>query len=178
MPDTTPVERNKHTVSFSRKVGLPNYGNKEASVFLQIDTPSLDTANGDVEAYLTQVVERISAAFVAAQGAVLDQLGIEYTLSEDGSRVEETAGSVPAPDVVTTVRNGFGGGEVVPQPDNHGNAVDLKSMSKEDKKRWLQAEWDRNPSAFYDNRSDKASGKYKSTSPDVKHKSSGEGLWF
>jgi hypothetical protein len=90
-------------------------------------------------------------------------------------------------DAVTLVRNGFGGGEVVPQPDNYGNAIDPTTMSKPDQKKWVTARLDTNPDEFLDNRQAKRDGFFmtrdgrrfdvKPTTPDYKHKSTGLGVW-
>lgn len=181
---------NKHTVSFSRKVNDGKYGASEATVFIQIDTPSLTSAD-DLETYLNDVIAKVNATFIAAKGAVLDQLGIEYDLDEDGILTETPAApAVNAPDAVTTVRAAFGGGEV--QHDNvvqgnFGADVDPTKLPKSEQKEWLKNRLASHPGEFMDNRQAKRDGYFvtrdgrkfdvKPNSPDFKHKSSGLGYW-
>lgn len=163
MPTLVNVE---HTVGFSRTKNLGNYEKAEATCFLKVDGLPSDS--------LEEIVQKVMRAFVAAKAAVLDQLGIEYDMGEDGFTVEERVVAPPATqqDSVTKVRAAFGGGEVVENGGDH--TVDVTSMSPAEQKRWLKAELERNPTAFWDNRE----GKKNPKAPDFKHKKTGLGLWL
>lgn len=87
-----PVTENtrKISVSFSRKISDGNYGSIEATAWVQGDAPNGATV-GD-----TAVL--IGDLFIAASSAVLDQLGIEYEMTEQGV-IRETG--TPAVTVTT-----------------------------------------------------------------------------
>ena len=68
----------KITVHFERKVGLANYSNVAASAYLEVDVPE----NGDI-------ADATGKAFDSVKAAVLDQLGIEAELNEQGILVEK-----------------------------------------------------------------------------------------
>jgi len=68
----------KITVHFERKVGLANYSNVAASAYLEIDVAE-GVDSSDVTA----------KAFDQVKAAVLDQLGIEAELNEQGILVEK-----------------------------------------------------------------------------------------
>ena len=82
------------TVTYSRKVGKPNYSSEDAGIFVQIDFP-LGTSPTDMETQL-------QAAFAQAKTTVFEELGISYTIGADGSveeagvMAESKSGSAPA----------------------------------------------------------------------------------
>ena len=82
MTDTTDNNR-KISVSFSRKISDRNYGSVEATAWVQGDAPNGATV-GD-----TAVL--IGDLFISAASAVLDQLGIEYEMTEQGTIKEKQA---------------------------------------------------------------------------------------
>jgi len=100
MMDTTHLTA---TVTYSRKVGKPNYSSEDAGIFIQVDFP-LGTEPVAME-------QQLQAAFAQAKTTVLEELGIAYNLNEDGSveevgatshsksgPTERSAQSVPASD--------------------------------------------------------------------------------
>lgn len=184
----TIVSNLKHTVHFSRKVNLGNYESTDADMFLQFDTPE--------GASFEDIIAKAQEAFVACKGTVLSELGISYTLNEEGILVEEvgsaprTTAAAPAaapkqtlqstPDATTQLREAFGGGTVSEDTTvravnfgGHDSSIDpLTITSKAEQKKWLEAELKLNPGAFFDNRATKT-GKQ----PDYRHKASKLGVW-
>lgn len=79
--DTPADGARKISVSFSRKISDGNYGSIEATAWVQGEVPGGATV-GD-----TAVL--VGDLFVSASSAVLDQLGIGYTMSDNGVIVEE-----------------------------------------------------------------------------------------
>lgn len=183
------------TAFFARKVGLPNYSNMEASVFIQRDIP--------LGAAAEEVSEAVMQAFTLAKAHVLGELGIEYTLGEDNVIVEIAPVVVAAPAArrpagkaaravpvqtadEAALEAAFGATEEILNGEDdtvasvsqiHGDAIPLNAKGKPEKW-WLENRFLTHPNEFYDNREKKASGDYKKTSPDVKHIKSGEGVWF
>lgn len=187
------------TAFFGRKVGLPNYSNVEASVFIQRDIPL--GSNPET------ITEATQGAFTLAKCMVLDELGLPYTLNEETNLVVEVvpvvavaakpkarakaaAAPVASSEAEAALEAAFGGAEeVVGDYDgNEGgatadvrpindNVIPLNSKGKPEKW-WLENRFLSHPDEFYDNRAKKAAGEYKKTSPDVKHIKTGEGVWF
>lgn len=176
MTESPAIDHLTHTVFFGRKKGLPNYSNEEASFFLQFDTELGATAE--------QIIDAARSKMVVVKSVVLEQLGIEFELDDDGVIVEKGA-AAPAPkqpDAVTTLREAFPGAVAEPQAPTQTYSpasadVDPKTLGKYEQKAWLQKRVRSHPHEFFDNRADKASGKGNPKSPDWKHKSSGLGLW-
>lgn len=92
------------TVTYSRKVGKPNYSSEDAGIFIQVDFP-LGTEPAAMESQL-------QSAFAQAKTTVFEELGIAYEILEDGSveeagatsnsksgPAESSAESLPASDV-------------------------------------------------------------------------------
>lgn len=168
----------RHTVSVNRKITPKQYESLDTGIFLQFETP----ADMPIEEIMGIAAERI----IAAKTTVLDSLGIDYTLV-DGVVVEATTApkaTFKGPDAVTQIRNEFGGGTVEPdngqtyQTAHAGDLSDVMPSDNKAKKAWLKARLASHPNEFFDNREDKASGKYSSKSPDFKHKPTKEGLWL
>lgn len=163
----------QHTVFFGRKMGLPNYSNQEASIFIQVDA--------DRSASAEEVADKLMAAFVQAKSQVLTQLGLSFELNAEGVIVESGAVAPTAPsqkDAVTQVREAFPGAVVEPnvvQVDfSRGDTRDPLSMDKREQKQWLIQRFSTHPNEFFDNRGSKRNPK----APDLKHKSSGLGVWL
>jgi hypothetical protein len=167
----------QHTVFFGRKMGLPNYSNQEASIFIQVD------ADRDLDA--AAVADKLMAAFVQAKSQVLTQLGIAFELDAEGVIVESSVASVgpqsAAPsqkDGVTQVREAFPGATVEPNvvhvDFSQGDTRDPLKMDKREQKQWLIQRFSTHPHEFFDNRGNKRNPK----GPDLKHKASALGVWL
>ncbi len=161
IPEINPL---KGTVAFTRKISDGNYGGSEFFMSVQYDIDP--TADGE------QIIASARAAALQAKAVVFEQLGITHTLDESGVVTEQVVRAFPGT-VVTNDQGPAAGGDT---PPHAGDTKDANE--KRANKAWAEARYATNPGDFYDNRPDKASGKYKATSPDVKHRSSGIGLWF
>lgn len=154
----------KGTVSFTRKVTDGNYGGSEAFMALQFDITNEDDGES--------IIAKARAAFVQAKAIVFEQLGVDHTLDESGVVVEQVRRAFVG-SVVEPAAPAAAGDADPPFPSNTTDAAQKKAN-----KEWATARFASHPHEFYDNRPKKASGEYKSTSPDVKHKSSGVGVWL
>lgn len=162
------------TATFSRKVNKKQYEPAEAGLFVQFTyDPDLSDDALIAEAMRAQRVVQI---------AVLESLGIAWSLDPSGERVVEQE-----PTGVAAVASAFQGSTVTETPAaQQGSGVGPTPPAKTGDKRndsaamktWGLARFATNPDEFYDNRPKKASGEYKPTSPDIKHKASGEGIWL
>jgi hypothetical protein len=182
--DQVLIENTEHTVGFSRKVNLEargghKYENAEASFFLKFTTPP--------DAATSEIIEKAMEAFVACQGVVLTQLGIEYDLDAEGVIVEKMPEPIARPqaapqDAVTQVRNAFGGGEVEHDSNviqgGFGADVDPRTLDKAAQRAWAKARYQTHPQEFWDNRPKKASGEYKPNASDFSHKTFKIGFWL
>lgn len=157
------------TATFSRKVTPKQYESAESGLYVQF---SIDPEWSD---------ERIADEAQRAQGivkaCVLDDLGIPFAIGEDGivreggvAGVAAVTQAFPGATTANTEQPAVGASP----PAQTGN----KDADRTAVRAWGQARFASNPDEFYDNRADKASGKYKATSPDLKHKATGTGIWF
>lgn len=194
------VEHNTHTVSFTRKVSDGKFGSQEATWFLQFDTPK-GIDDGELIAIAEQKIQR-------CKSVVLEQLGVEFTVNESGVIIElapELPTNTPARptgkvkvveagigQTVKALENAFGGVEVAEDPD--GVVVQFPDRTDRDpdvvppaasnaipekpSREWLLARLESHPQEFYDNRQKKASGQYKDSAADFKHKATGAPLWL
>lgn len=176
MEDTVnePLPTLRHTVGFSRKVNLGNYESVDASIFIQFETPA--------DADITAIVSAAEDTWAIAKAAVFEQLGVAYEIDPDTGEVTEDKSALgvaaleaafseerPAKRAITSDV------DVPDEPPNGGS-----SLSKEEKaenETWAKARYALYPDEFYDNRPKKRSGEYKSTSPDLKHKTTGTPIW-
>jgi len=144
------------TVSYSRKIaeahGLPQYENAEAYAAVQADV-ALDGSDRHAA---------IADAFAIAKSAVLTQLGVESTVSDDNVVIEKlianTGGTVVASKPKAPAARRGSTGTTGPKKDQAA----------------LWAELSSDPSKYFDNRNDKRSD----AAPDFKRKGTGEGLWL
>jgi hypothetical protein len=152
------VKPNTYTISFGKKVGKPNYGNEDFSLFAQIEIDPVDTFE-DIEKKVDQ-----SANFV--KGLVYKHLGVQFGITDDGlvQAVEEA--QAPAP----PKRSG-GGGQRSSAPASRPRP---SAAEKE-------AAWQHlldTPQDFFDNTQTKTNPK----APDFKGKRDtpydGVGLWL
>lgn len=160
----------KGTVSFTRKLSDGNYGSSDAFMAVQFDINADDDG--------AAIIAAARAAFLQAKAVVFEQLGIEHTLDESGVVVEQVrrafpgtvvSGAAEAPATVPAA----GGDDKPPFAGDTKDAAERKAN-----KEWATARYGTHPTEFYDNRDKKASGEYSGKWPDVKHKSSGIGVWF
>lgn len=169
MPDT-PTDRLTHTVFYARKVGLPNYSNEEASIFIQVDVARDDTAE--------QQADAVAQAFVLAKSTVFTQLGIAHDVDTEGVVRERMDAPTAGPDAVTVIRNAIPGAVVEPNVPAAMSAyesnVDPKTLPKSELREWALARFATHPNEFFDNRLTKRNPK----APDLKHKASGVGIWL
>lgn len=106
LPEVLPVSERKISVTFERKVGLPNYGNLTARAWVE-GTVAQDANE-------SQVSVALGGLFTAAAAAVFDQLGLEYIMDDDGVIREANA---PLPDPEQRIHQTFG----ATQQDQGGN---------------------------------------------------------
>jgi len=145
------------TISFGRKVGLPNYSNEEMSLFLQVELPegaSLD----DIEKALEPQI-----AFVKA--FVYKQLGVPFGMADNGVVVGEVPADIP--------KKAGGKPRAAAQPkakvdkDEYWGAVATADPSGDN---WRAQDGE----LIYDNRESKRNPK----APDFKFADSGVALWL
>ena len=161
----------KGTASFTRKITDGNYGGTEAFIAIQFDIDP--SAGGEA------LIASARTAFTQAKAIVFEQLGIDHTLDESGVVVEIARRAFPgsvveaAPQAAAAAPATSGTGAEPPFPGNTSDAGQKKAN-----KDWAIARYATNPEEFYANTPKKASGEYNSKSPDVKHRTSGVGIWF
>src|SRR5690606_17784381 len=163
----------KGTVAFTRKISDGNYGGSEAFMSVQYDIAPNDTPEN--------ILANARASFLQAKAVVFEQLGIDHTLNESGVVIEMARrafpGSViePAPTTAAAppAAPARGGSDSPPFPADTTDPAEKRAN-----KEWATARWNTHPHEFYDNRERKASGQYKQTAPDVKHKATGIGVWL
>jgi hypothetical protein len=168
---TTEVPIKDHligTVSYTRKVGLPNYSSEDAFHALQFEIGYGDDAD--------LIAKKAHEAFAIVKSVVNEELGLAPAVVErafPGTEVVEQVADVidiptPAAQLAAAIE------PVGPNPPFPG---DYKSLTKEQNdanKRWAVARFATHPGEFYDNRNDKRNPK----APDVKHRASGIGAWL
>lgn len=153
----------KATVFFERKVQVREYESAVAGVHIQADVPL--GADGP------QVEQAIMDAFFQAKSVVFEQLGIEFSLNDDGvvmetirkhfgSVTEGAAPDAPAPQAAVAPR--------APNPAPSGGNGKIQRQCKT-----CGVE-----TPHWDNRPKKASGEYKEKSPDLKCASCNKGVWL
>lgn len=161
------------TVSFSRKIAVRQYESAEASVFIQFCIPT----EGDAESIRHQTLSNARAAMFEAKGLVLEELGLEFQVDDNGVLHELLTKSLGN---VTEVR------AVAPTQNNEPAAVAETSAAPpyssdtQDKserasnKAWAMSRWASHPHEFWDNRANKRNPK----GPDLKHKETGLAVWL
>lgn len=158
MTDTTELTTITYTLFSGRKVGLPNYSNKEAGMHAQVVVP-IGTSLEDIEA-------QVDATWRFIEAKVAQRLGLTYSLDEHGvvQAIEDftTPAAPPAPKRQSSNRP-----PARRQSNGSGDKAALWTL--------LQQELNNdNVVSFYDNRDNKTNPK----APDFKHKDSGAGLWL
>lgn len=144
------IKPNTYTISFGKKIGKPNYGNEEFSIFAQLDVLPNDTLD-DLEAKIKE-----TAAFV--KGVVFQQLGLMHGVDERTGvvqAVEDAMETKPAGRPSPPRRAGT-------ERSSGGNSDALWQDLFDNKQQW------------YDNRGTKTNPR----GPDFKRKSDGQALWI
>lgn len=155
---TVTVSAPTATISFGRKVGLPNYSNEELSLFLQVELPEGATLD-DIEKALEPQV-----AFVKA--FVYKQLGVPFGMADNGVVVGEVPAEAPKK---TGGKPKAGGGapKAKVDKDEYWGAVASAEQSGDN---WRSQDGE----LIYDNRESKRNPK----APDFKFADSGVALWL
>jgi len=183
MTTETPNITPQGTVSFSRKVAVRQYESAEASVFVQFDIPT----HGTPDEQRAQLLSNARAAMFTAKAMVLEELGLEFTVSDTGiiheviqknfGRVTEVVPSDNTAAPVTTTQvpvnelpvTASGVGENPPY------AADTQDRNERaENKKWAIARIASHPDEWWDNRTSKRNPK----APDYKHKQNGMGVWL
>jgi hypothetical protein len=170
--------------SFSRKVSVREYESAEAFINVQFPIPA-DLSTAEARAEFQANAKQ--AAF-QAKGLVFEELGLAFEVGEDGcirellvntfgnvtevvaNETTNTAAAVPGASAPATASS-------PPHPVNDQGRTGDKAMDKANSQ-WAKNRFIEAPQEFYDNRPKKASGEYKETSPDVKHKTTKIAAWL
>jgi len=178
-PNINPVG----TVSFSRKVAVRQYESAEASIFVQFDIPT----DGTPDEQRAQLLANARAAMFTAKALVLEELGLEFTVSDGGiihevlqknfGKVTEVTAAEPStthaiPQQVAITEQPATAGEVPPNPPHAPDTQD--KQERIENKKWALARIASNPEDWWDNRNSKRNPK----APDYKHKQNGMGVWL
>lgn len=156
-------------VKFTRSVALTGGRNGDMA-HLSVTLPFAVQPGMD----LPTVAALASDVFFQAKAVVFEQAGIEFTYDEGGIIHE-------------VIKRHFPGAETSEAPrrasrDDEDDDEDFPRPRAMEKPAHIKtAVWRDlcdNPGDYYDNRAAKASGKYKATSPDFKHRETGEGIWL
>lgn len=170
------------TVTFSRKVSVRQYESAEASIFVQFEIPT----EGSPEQQRAELLANARAAFFSAKALVFQELGLEFTVEEDGvvrEVLQKNFGKVtevtPTELAVVAADSGV---TATPFADpsagvgpNAPYAVDTQDKNERTaNKKWAVARIASNPEEWWDNRENKRNPK----APDFKHKETGMGVWL
>lgn len=163
------VSTNTITVFCGRKVGDNNYGNREASLHMQIDVTEDDT--------LETIEEKIKSTFVFAQTLVDRQLGQDTgRVMSDG----EMAARASHPTARTQQAEQAAVRRLGPKavPSSRPTSTKKAAPSNPEKDAQWQ-DWLDNPADWYDNRPEiTGQPKRNPRGPDLKHKKNGAALWL
>jgi len=108
MTDTTEtaLETRKISVSFNRKISDGNYGGTEATAWVQGDV--------DAGASAQEIATELANLFSSAKAAVLDELGIEWNLDDQGIVRETVTPFVSVPHAAAAVNRAMPGASAAP----------------------------------------------------------------
>jgi len=150
---TEQIAQPKVTVGFERTVKIRDYEPMKASVYIQADVPIGYTAK--------ELEQGLRDAFFQAKAQVLEQLGLEFEISEHGV-------------VMELLTKAFGPVEMVQgaTAQLQDNASAQPTMNSDT----ITCERDRSHKV-YDNRPKKAAGEYKPSAPDAKCSQCDWKLW-
>ena len=165
------------TVSFSRKISVRQYESAEASVFIQFPIPT----EGDADEIRSQTLSNARAAMFEAKGLVLEELGLEFQVDENGvlhelitknlgnvTEIRQVAGTDNTPVNPNPI-------DATPTSDSAPYSADTQDKGERAaNKSWAVARWNSHPHEFWDNRANKRNPK----GPDLKHKDTGLAVWL
>lgn len=164
-------------VMFSRSVKVRDYETAKAEIWINFEIPNDDSLSA--EELNDFIVSNARASFFTAKGLVFEELGLEFTVSDNGVIQE-------------VLKKNFGNvTEVISAPSHTPAAISAPaaaeggdmppySIDTQDKgeraanKTWAVARWNANPDEFWDNRANKRNPK----GPDLKHKTTGLAVWL
>jgi hypothetical protein len=175
VPEVNPL---KGTVAFTRSISDGNYGKSEFFMSVQYDIPQ--------GAEAPVIIDAARAAALIAKSVTFEQLGIKDEIIDGvvvelarqafpGSVIEPSTGAATSAAPQAAAPAGQAG-TVAATPPFAGDTKDADE--KKANKAWATDRYATHPGDFYDNRPKKEAGEYSAKSPDVKHKTSGIGLWF
>jgi hypothetical protein len=163
------VKPQTFTISVGRKVGLPNYSNKELSLFGQVDVTEDDTPES--------IQQKVRQQREFLKGLVLEGLGIPYDIDADGNVVERNAPPAPASQQPAS--------SSAPPRRSNGGSKPAARKGQRPSPEVIEAQWtywNEHPEDFYDNRPKKADGTYKAGASDFAGKkgtgAEGMSLWI
>lgn len=158
MENETVIEAPKATIYVERSVKIRDYESLKVGMHYPVDLP-LPVAPGDEAfgAYLTEVDSALRAGFVTVKGHIFDQLNLQYE-DKNGVLVEKVAAHFEgAAEVQTHAPSRPASAPAAGQPESCEGC---------------------GGTSFYDNRAKKASGEFKSNSPDFKCRGCQKGVWL
>lgn len=164
------AEQPKAFVTFERTIQVRPYETAKASIMIQVPTEGIDLVQEDGSFGAEDLVIRCKEAFMGAKACVLEQLGIEFTVSPELVVTELLERSLAATEVIQTpqARPSRPSGGSKPRSGG-GDGPQLEGEA---------AWWDLNdnPDKWFDNRASKA--ERGTNGPDFKRKGTGEALWI
>lgn len=176
---TVTVESGVMVASYKRTIQTKQYETATAELFIS------QPADENPDNWASQANE----AFGLVKSVVLDQLGLDYEISEGIIKETGVAPRVITPaqatanvgqvfDTTSTVAapSASGGADRPPHsvPQNRDESQAQPKAEKDANVAWGKARFQTHPDEFYDNRGNKKNP----NGPDLKHKSTGLGLWL
>lgn len=175
------------SVRFTRKIQVRQYETAEASITIEFGIE--DDPNMAVEDKLASIRAAARSAFFQAKGLVFEELGLEFTVDDNGvvmeavrntfgnvTEVKQELPSAATSEAITNNLTQAVGSVADSNPPFPATTTD--KAQKAANSEWAKARYATHPNEFFDNRPKKASGEYKSNAPDVKHKDTKIGVWF
>lgn len=164
--DTDPL---KGTVWFTRKISDGNYGGSEFGMSVQFDIPK--------GAEQPAIIDLARDAALTAKSVTYEQLGLKDEVINgvvmEIARQAFPGSVIQANDLPADSPAAVNVAAEPPYAGNTTNADEKKANTA-----WAKARYEVAPGDFYDNRAKKASGEFSAKSPDLKHKTSGIGIWL
>lgn len=133
------------SVTFERKVGLPNYSGATYRAWAETEIP----ADAAVEDYAA----KLQSIFVPVKMAVLQEAGIEFVVGDDGIVRESFTPAVSVEQATATVIRAFPGSKVVQEDDGDDDGVVVVGKQNGPLPAWLiKAARAKGVTKVYDNR--------------------------
>lgn len=169
------------TVTFSRKVSVRQYESAEASIFVQFEIPT----EGSPEQQRAELLANARAAYFSAKALVFQELGLEFTVGEDGvirevlqknfGKVTEVTPNELANVAMDSQTSSTPFAEPTATEPNAPYPTDTQDKNERNaNKKWAVARIASHPDEWWDNRTNKRNPK----APDYKHKETGMGVWL